>query len=181
MTTHTLVTAEDLLAHRLAHAGTELVRGRLIVRGLAGYAHGLVASKALVAIAAFANEHKLGHVLAAETGFTLHREPDTVRSPDVAFVSNARVPEVSTLGFPELAPDLVVEVLTPDDLASEMREKVREWLAAGTQLVWTIDPTRRSARIYRIDGTTRGLTPAGRLDGELVLPGFSIVLRDLLT
>ena len=181
LTTHRLMSADELLANPVPHARTELVRGRLIVREPAGYEHGLVASRILVAIATFVERHALGHVLAAETGFTLRRAPDTVRAPDVAYVSGARVPPAAMRrGFPALAPDLAVEVVSPGDRPHETREQVRDWLDAGTHVVWVIDPIRRTARVHRADGSLTLLTEHDSLDGEDVLPGFSVVVRRVL-
>ncbi|MCC7055658.1 MAG: Uma2 family endonuclease [Gemmatimonadaceae bacterium] len=181
MATHRLMTAEGLLARSAPHARAELVGGRLIARELAGYEHGYVASRVLVAIATFVQRQQLGHVLAAETGFTLFRAPDTVRAPDVAYVSAARVPTAAMRhGFPELAPDLAVEILSPDDRAGEVRRRVRDWIAAGTRLVWIIDPIRRAAHVHRADGSAARRTVDDLLSGDDVLPGFSVTMRDLL-
>src|SRR5204863_137465 len=83
----------------------------------------------------------------AETGFTLSRGPDTVRAPDIAFVRRERLPDPIPVGFPDLAPDLVVEVLSPGERAGEILAKVADWLSAGTRLVWVVDPERRLARV----------------------------------
>src|SRR6266566_3179000 len=114
---------------------------------------------------------------AAETGFTLARGPDTVRAPDIAFVRRDRLPDPVTQGFPDLAPDLVVEVLSPDDRPGEV---LADWLSAGTRLVWTVDLERRVARIYRHDGSETVVTAEGALEGEDVLPGFSCSLVSIL-
>jgi Uma2 family endonuclease len=119
-----------------------------------------------------------GELLAAETGFTLFRNPDTVRAPDIAFVRRERIPG-ETGGFPHMAPDLAVEVLSPDDRPGETLAKVGDWLEAGTQLVWVIDPERRVARIYRLDGTESVLAETDALQGEEVLPGFSCRLSTI--
>src|SRR3954464_15362773 len=141
-----LMTAEDLLHANMPDKRTELVRGRLIVREPAGYRHGAVAMNLAVRLFQHVDLTGAGQLLAAETGFTLSRNPDTVRAPDIAFVRRDRVP-VETQGFPEMAPDLAVEVLSPDDRPGETLAKVGDWLDAGAQLVWVIDPERRLARI----------------------------------
>ena len=174
-----LMTSEQLLTYDAGGKRTELVRGRLMVREPAGYHHGSVAARVLVRIATFletdqrtrASAHPLGEVLAAETGFTLQRRPDTVRAPDVAFVAWERIP-IERAGFAELAPDLAVEVLSPGDRAGEVLAKVADWLNAGTSLVWVIDPARRVARVYRADGTQSVANEGDALAGEGVLPGF---------
>ena len=181
-----LMTSEQLLTYDAGGKRTELVRGRLMVREPAGYHHGSVAARVLVRIATFletdqrtrATAHPLGEVLAAETGFTLQRRPDTVRAPDVAFVAWERIP-IERAGFAELAPDLAVEVLSPGDRAGEVLAKVADWLNAGTSLGWVIDPARRVARVYRADGTQSVANEGDALEGEGVLPGFVMGLGGL--
>ena len=175
-----LMTAEELLALNLPNRRTELIRGRLVVREPAGFLHGDVAARILVALAGHVNANKLGRTLAAETGFTLERNPDTVRAPAVAFVRADRVPNPLPRGFAELAPDLAVEVLSPDDRPGEVLSKVGAWLRAGTQLVWVVDPVKRTARVYRADGTIAERSEDDLLDGEQVVPGFSSPLSALL-
>jgi Uma2 family endonuclease len=179
MTTPALLTAEELLHLNLPNKRAELVRGVLIVREPAGYVHGDVAMRLGARIHAFVESHGLGRVFAAETGFTLQREPDTVRAPDVAFISRARLPEPPPRGFAEMAPDLAIEVLSPDDRPAEVLEKVADWLKAGARLVWVVDPARRSARVYRADGGESVLGAAEALDGEDVLPAFVCPLGEI--
>ena len=174
------MTAEQLLALNLPDKRTELVRGRLIVREPAGFRHGMVAMRAGALIDAFVRQHALGVVLAAETGFKLFSNPDTVRAPDVGFVRAARMPHPVPKNYPPMAPDLAVEVLSPDDRPGEVLEKIGDWLNAGCEVVWVIDPERRVARVYRADGSESLLEADDELRGETVLPDFSCVLRDLL-
>jgi len=133
-----------------------------------------------VRLATYVEGARAGQVFAAETGFTLARGPDTVRAPDIAFVRRDRLPDPATQGFPELAPDLVVEVLSPGDRPGEVLAKVADWLTAGTRLVWTVDPQRRMARIYRHDGSETFVTAEGALGGDDVLPGFTCSLVSIL-
>ncbi|MGQ0646281.1 MAG: Uma2 family endonuclease [Gemmatimonadaceae bacterium] len=180
MSPATAMTAEELLHVNLPNKRTELVRGVLVVREPAGYRHGDVAARLLVAIANFAYAGGLGRVFAAETGFTLARGPDTVRAPDVAFISAARLPDPTTRGFAELAPDLAVEVLSPDERPGEVLAKVADWLTAGSRLVWVVDPVKEQAKVYRADGTEALLLRSGALDGENVLSGFTCPLETVL-
>jgi Uma2 family endonuclease len=175
-----LMSAEDLLHAHVPDKRTELVRGMLVVREPAGGRHGRVANELSRVIGNHVHAHALGAVYAAETGFTLARRPDTVRAPDVAFVRRDRVPDPEPVGFPELAPDLAVEVLSPGDRPGDTLSKVADWLSAGTRLVWVIDPERRLARIYRQAGSETIVTADGALDGEDVLPGFSCPLGSIL-
>lgn len=176
----TLMTAEELLALSVPDKRTELIRGHLVVREPAGFLHGEIAARLLVALGSHVFARKLGDVLAAETGFTLERNPDTVRAPDVAFVRAERVPAPRPRGFAEMAPDLAVEVLSPEDRPGEVLSKVGAWLRAGTRLVWVIDPVRRTARVYRADGTISERGADDVLDGEDVVPGLSTVVSNVL-
>jgi Uma2 family endonuclease len=130
-------------------------------------------------IAAYVEEHDLGRVYAAETGFKIESGPDTVRAPDVAFIATSRLPQEEPLGYPPWQPDLAVEVLAHDDHPAETLEKVAQWLRAGVRLVWLVDYERRNGRVYRADGSESLVDPAGALDGEDLLPGFSCPLADL--
>lgn len=176
----TLMTADDLLRLNLPDKRTELVRGRLVVRDPAGARHGAIAMRLGYRIAAHVEAHDLGRVYAAETGFKIESEPDTVRAPDVAFIAKDRLPECEPRGYPSWAPDLAAEVLGHDDHAAATLEKVAQWLKAGVRLVWVVDSERRTARVYRADGTESLLDAGGSLDGEEVLPGFRCRLADLV-
>jgi len=174
-----LMTAEELLHLNLPNKRTELVRGVLIVREPPGYQHGVVAMKIALSLGRFLDQHQLGHLVAAETGFVLERGPDTVRAPDVGFTTTERVPSPVPIGYAEFSPDLAVEVLSPNDRPGEVLEKVGDWLKAGSRLVWIVDPVRRLARVYRADGTQADLREADQLDGEDVLPGYLSRLADV--
>jgi Uma2 family endonuclease len=174
-----LLTADELLQLNLPHKRTELIRGRLIVREPAGALHGAVTMRIGARIAMHVEKNRLGRVYAAETGFKIESGPDTVRAPDVAFVSSRRLPESDPRGYPQWAPDLAVEVLAHDDRPGDTLEKVSQWLKAGVQVVWLIDCERRTGRIYRADGTESLLGPEGQLEGESVLPGFACALAEL--
>lgn len=171
------MSAEELLRLNMPEARRELVRGELIVREPAGFRHGDVAARLLIAVGTFVESRSLGRVLTAETGFRLRTNPDTVRAPDVAFVRRDRLPEPPPRGYAAIAPDLVIEVLSPDDRPGEVLSKVGDWLEAGTTLVWVVDPDGRTARVYRADGGQDLLTDRDRLDGEVVLPEFQYELR----
>jgi len=175
-----LITADDLLRTRVPDKRTELVRGVLIVREPAGSQHGLVTMNLGAELAVYAKQTGAGGVYAAETGFKLASDPDTVRAPDIAFVTRERLPPPSTTGYPALAPDLAVEVLSPGDRPGVVLAKVADWLSAGTKLVWVVDPERRLARVYRHDGSEAIVTADSALDGEDLLPAFSCSLASIL-
>ena len=171
-----IFTADELLAMSLPDKQVELVRGTLVVREPPGLRHGHVSMKLAIPLGNHVESGALGILLAAETGFKLFANPDTVRAPDLAFVSHARLPDPLPSGYAAFAPDLAVEVLSPNDRPGEVLAKVGDWLSAGCRLVWVVDPWRRSARVYRADGSESFLAEADALDGEDVLPGFSIRL-----
>jgi Uma2 family endonuclease len=173
------MTADELLHAAIPDKRTELVRGVLVVREPAGSTHGIVAMNLGAALAVHVRQAGAGAVFAAETGFKLTTNPDTVRAPDVAFVARDRVPPRESRGFPALAPDLVVEVLSPEDRPGEVLAKVADWLTAGTRLVWVVDPERRQARVYRADGSETVVPGDGALEGEDVLPGFTCLLASI--
>ena len=175
-----LLTADDLVALKLQNKRAELVRGRLVVREPAGFRHGAIAAALTVRLGDFAARNRLGVVVAAETGFKLASDPDTVRAPDVGFIRASRLPTPLPRGFADIAPDLAVEVLSPDDRAGEVLAKVSDWLNAGCNLVWVVDPDRRLARVYRPDGSESLVSSDASLHGEDVMPGFACPLDELL-
>ena len=174
------MTADELLRRNIPDKRVELIRGVLVVREPAGSRHGLVAMRLGIELGVYAKRTRAGEVFAAETGFKLASDPDTVRAPDAAFITTDRLPAAETTGDPKLAPDLALEVLSPGDRPGEVLTKVGDWLTAGTRLVWVVDPERRLARVYRQDGSETLLTEDGVLDGEDVLRGFSCPLASIL-
>ena len=114
-----------------------------------------------------------------EVGFVLASEPDTVRAPDASFIQATRVPIPRPTGYIPVIPDLVVEVVSPNDLAYEVNEKRNEWLEAGAQLVWVIDPEEQTIHDYRLDGTVTLFRRADTLTAEAVLPEFRVPVADL--
>ena len=178
--TPALMTAEELLYTNVPNKRTELVRGRLIVHEPPGGRHGNITAILGVRLGQHIDLTNAGALFVGDTGFTLSRHPDTVRGPDIAFVRKERVPVPIPATFLEFAPDLVVEVLSPNDRPGEVLAKVGDWLDAGARLAWAIDPERRVARVYRADGTEQILKETDQLIGEDVLPGFSCALASLL-
>ena len=170
---HPIRTAAELLqAGDLGRC--ELLRGELAMMNPTGGRHGRLAMRIGHALADFVDRHRLGDVLAAETGFLLAREPDTVRAPDVAFVRRGR--EIGE-GFIDGPPDLAVEVLSPGDRPGYVSEKVAEWLEAGTQAVWVVDPRKRTVTVHVAGREPRVLEDI--LTGGRVLPGFELSLARL--
>lgn len=179
-TRHRYMTSEELALNPIPNKRTELVRGRLVVREPATLRHGVIVVRIVLEIGIYLRSNPIGEVMAGDPGFTLFRNPDTVRAPDVAYLRADRMPTVEVVGFDELAPDLAVEVLSPGDRSGKVREKTDDWLRAGTLLVWVIDPRQRIAWVHRADGTVSQRTEHDLLDGEDVLPGFVLSLARVL-
>ena len=179
--TESLMTAEVLERLDLPGKSTELIRGRLIVREPPGTRHGAIAANLCYFLTDFVRRNSLGSVFAQDTGFKIETNPDTVRAPDVAYLTKDRMAAVARRGYAAVAPDLIAEIVSPDDRPGELLAKVAAWLNAGTLLAWVIDPDRAEARIYRPDGSVATIDMAGSIDGEGVLPGFSCPLREILS
>jgi Uma2 family endonuclease len=172
------VTADHLLLMPDDGFRYELVKGELRRMNPAGNVHGRVTMCVAWRLARYVEENQLGTVYAAETGFSLASDPDTVRAPDVAFVSRTRVEAIGEVeGFWPEAPDLAVEVISPGDSYSEVEETVFAWLDAGTKMVVVINPQQRSATVYKSPSDITAL--ADVLNGGDVVPGFELALREI--
>lgn len=173
-------TIDDLweLSHR-SDKRLELVKGELRELAPANDEHGYVASQLLLVVAQFVKQHRLGYTFAAETGFVLSEEPATVRAPDFAFVSRERAPEDWSRHFARYIPDLVAEVVSPNDTFTEVTEKVDDWLRSGVRVVWVVDPAQQTVRVYRPDQPVRVLRAEDTLSGEEVLPGFECKVSEI--
>jgi Uma2 family endonuclease len=128
----------------------------------------------------FVEEHRLGMVFDSEAGYRCFRHrTKLVRKPDVSFVRTGRFPNNRPpLGFTELVPDLVVEVVSPKDLAYDISERLNDFLLAGVQLVWVVDPHTRTVQTYQPDGVCRRYSASDVLPGEPVLSGFRAQVAD---
>src|SRR5437867_4061907 len=152
----------------------ELVRGELRRMPPTGIQHGQIAGLLTQHLSAYVKAHNLGVVCTAEAGFKLAQHPDVVRAPDVAFIARERIPvEGVPTGYWPGAPDLAAEIVSPSDRFDEVVEKVAEYLAAGTRLVWVVHPRTQTVMIYRASGEIRLLRGHEELSGEEVLPGFT--------
>ncbi len=157
----------------------ELVRGELRKMSPAGGNHGYLASEFSAELRNHVKAHNLGRVYAAETGFKLASNPDTVRAPDVAFVSRERVEETGPVtGYWPGAPDLAAEVVSPSDTYSGVEEKVFGWLHHGTRLVLVVNPLKKTVTVYRSSTEITRLTEEDVLEGGDVVPGWTLSLKD---
>lgn len=175
------MTAEELLSLPTG-LGTryELLQGGLKTMPSAGARHGRVTTRMGSRLENFVSTRKLGEVYGAETGFILHRHPDTVRAPDAAFVSAARIPSGGTpIGFFPGAPDVAVEVVSPGDTAEEVQAKVKAYFEAGTQQVWIIYPQTQELVVFRSARESVVLGSGDVLDGGNGLAGFACPVAEL--
>ena len=177
-----LFTAEELIRLPSGERRLELVEGQLYEMPLEGGRHGNVAANIGSRLGIHIEETGAGLTFAGGTGFILQRAPDTVRAPDCAFVSKTRLPLVElTDDYLEMAPDLVVEVVSSDDSRHEISDRVNDWLRSGTRLVWVIMADARSVTVYRSLDNVSELSEDDTLDGEDVVPGFACQLRELFS
>jgi Uma2 family endonuclease len=138
-----------------------------------------IAGEVFFAIRTFLATHPIGRAFPADAGFVIFADRDTVRAPDVAFVRRERLPALSRT-FVGVPPDLAVEILSPSDRLADALSKVSMYLQAGVPLVWLIDPVRRTATIFRQEKAPVTIGDDAVLDGEEVLPGFTLPLAKLL-
>ncbi len=179
-TTPRLLTAADLAA--LPEDGTrhELDNGRLVVMSRPGDTHGAATSKLIAYLVMFGELPGHGKVR-NETGVILRRNPDRVVGPDACFIATASLPlRVSSEGYLETIPDLVVEVRSKNDTFAEVEGKVGEYLTAGVKLVWVIDPIRTLAMVHELGHPPRTLGPGDDLTAGAIIPGFRLAVADAL-
>lgn len=174
------MTAEALLNMPDDGYRYELVKGELRQMAPSGSQHGDIALRIGWRLAQYVEEKKLGKTFAAETGFIIGTNPDTVRAPDLAFVCDERVKSIGDVqGFFPGPPDLAVEVISPNDSYTEVEEKALDWLRSGTQMVIVIDPKKKTVTVYRDLDDIVILIQDQILDGGDIVPGWSLSLVDL--
>ncbi len=172
------ITGEDLF--KMGDIGrTELVEGEIVHMSPTGYFHGAIEINFSSAIKTFVRQHKLGRVFGGEVGIYTRRDPDTVRAADVAFISNGRMAQVKSKSYLDVAPELVVEVLSPDDAWGDLMDKLDEYFALGVNVVWVADPRKKQVYVYRSVTDVKRLSVGDTLNGEDVLPGFGMPVADL--
>ena len=175
MATVAEITTAEQLFREPGLGRCELLRGELVLMSPSGSLHAIIAATLAEILCAFVKQRKLGWVFGAKAGFRSATIP-TRFAPDAAFVSAARMPASIPAGFFPGPPDLAVEVLSPNDRASEVLTKVSDWLEAGCRIVWVVDPEARSVTVYGPKEAMRILHRPDALTGEEVLPGFQVEL-----
>jgi Uma2 family endonuclease len=180
MTTHAKLMTADELAQLPDDGLYELVRGELRTMCPSGRKHGRIAARLAWRLGQYVEANGLGEIAIAEAGFLIARNPDTVLVPDVGFISTERAASASEneIYWP-FAPDLAVEVVSPNDRSGEVKEKVHTWLAAGTRLVIIIEPRKQLVTVYRSPTENVVLTTDDELTGGDVVPGWAMPVRAL--
>ncbi|QDU87332.1 hypothetical protein Pla175_06910 [Pirellulimonas nuda] len=177
-----LVTADELAEISSAGQRCELIRGEVVYMSPAFSTHGRVAMRLGTRLSYFIEGQGLGTTFAAETGFLIGRDPDTVRAPDAAFVSTELLERVGPAEkFFPAAPTLAVEVASPNDSAKEVDAKARMWIAAGSEQAWVALPSRKTVTIYDKSGGVRILGENETLDGGDMLPGFELSVSEVFS
>ncbi len=175
-------TVDDLLelSHRTGKH-FELVRGELRELAPTVPEHGFVELRLGARLMTFVEERRLGVVVTGEVGFVLTTtDPATVRAADVAFISAEKLPEGALPRLlPRFAPDLVAEIISPNDAYSDVMEKVDDWLNAGVKVVWVVEPASRRVVVHRKGASLRVLEAEDILSGEDVLPGFECKVAEI--
>jgi Uma2 family endonuclease len=174
-----LMTAEELYWLPDDGKRRELVKGELREMPPASGRHGIHGGRLQTHLGHYILTKKLGEVFLAETGFTISRAPDTVRAPDIAFVSQDRLPDPLPDGYFEIVPDLTVEIVSPNDTNRKVRDKIKDWLDAGVRLLWVVDYQKRTITEYRSRQQIRVLKNEDTLEGGDVVPGFSLPVREV--
>lgn len=175
-----LVTAEEFEQYP-SDCRLDLIEGDLIpMPPQPGEQHGFAANRLSMYASLYVVQNRLGACFAAETRFVIQRNPDTALAPDWAFISRERLPEHLREGFSHIVPDAVLEVRSPRDRRAEVEQKMRRWIDAGVRLAWELNPAAKTLTTYRPGAEPRTVSIDGLFDGEEVLPGFSLPLRDVL-
>lgn len=179
-TAQKLITAEEFARMPDPPDGSqqELVQGVIVTMPPPGGRHGACCSRINRRLATLVEDNNLGTVFSNDAGFITERDPDTVRGPDVSFWSREQLPEVP-VGYIQVPPDLVVEVVSPSDQYSRIQKKVKHYLEKGVRLIWVADPEDCSVTVYRNGDTMKILSESETLTGEDVLPGFTCRVGDL--
>ncbi|NJK79872.1 MAG: Uma2 family endonuclease [Chloroflexaceae bacterium] len=173
-----LVTGEELF--QLGDIGScELIDGRIIYMNPPGVEHGRIEIRLARYLDVFVDEHDLGWVVGGETGIYIRRNPDTVRGMDIAVISKKRLPTVPGTGYLTVAPELVVEIVSPSDRWQDIEDKVSDYFSAGVERVWVVHPGQQAVYIYRSLTERTRLGRDETLEGEGVLAGFRLPIKAL--
>jgi Uma2 family endonuclease len=173
-----LLTGDELLA--LGDIGPcELVDGRIVRMSPTGHEHGYLEFRLGARLEAFVTDRRLGWVSGGEVGIYTRRNPDRVRGADIVFVSRERLPDRPGKTFLEVAPDLVVEIMSTEERWQDVRQKIEEYFAIGVTHVWIVEPDNTAVLVYRSATDFARLGAGDVLEGEGILSGFTLPVGDL--
>jgi Uma2 family endonuclease len=179
-TTEKLLTAEEF--EQLPDDGKryELIDGELREMAPTVNWHGEVESNLTALLHAYVRSHRLGRVSCGEVLYIVRRNPDRVRAADIAFIRQERVPSLEARQhIMEVIPDLVVEILSQHDTVAEISDRIDDWVGAGVQLLWIVDPFRRTVTMYQPEHDPMLLGEHATLEGDPVLPGFRCAVAEI--
>ncbi len=158
---------------------SELVRGEVVRHMPTGHPHGLIENIIGALLYIYLSTKQIGRALTGEVGIYTTRQPDTIRAADVVFISNERLQQVQPSGYLDVAPELVVEIMSPSNSWSEVHEKLAEYFAVDVKMVWVVDPQLEQIHVYRGVDQVKLLQKADTLTGEDVLPEFEVALTEI--
>ena len=172
------VTGEQLLA--MGDIGPcELIDGVIVSMGPTGGKHGYLESRLAVRLGGFVEDAGIGLCMIGEIGIYIRHDPDRIRAVDIAFWSSAKLPDGPPPGFIEVAPDLVVEILSPTDRWPEMNEKIADYFSVGVGELWIVDPTEETVFVYRSPAQRTALRRGDTLSGSGPLNCFTLPIDEL--
>lgn len=173
-----LVTGEELMA--MGDIGPcELVEGRIVEMTPTEPSHGRIESRFDHALSEFVREKDLGEVMVGEVGLYTRRDPDTVRAADILFISHERYGRATPDSYLDVAPELIVEILSPGDRWADVQEKLREYFEAGVDVVILVEPEAKIVSVYRSTTEIEEFGGEDELTVPDLLPGFSLPLPHL--
>ena len=175
-----VMTVSEFMVATLPEGKSELVRGEVRLTPPTGAPHGRAATNLVLLLGVYVRQHGLGMVFGDSVGYELIRFPHTVRVPDLSFVRADRLPADGVRpGLFRFPPDLAVEVLSPSERASDIEEKLHDYITAGTRLVWIADPVRRTIMAVSSEVPVAWLAEGDTLDGAEDIPGFSCPVAEV--
>ncbi|MDD5394737.1 MAG: Uma2 family endonuclease [Thiothrix sp.] len=173
-----LITADELYAMG-DMPGVELIKGKLRNMSPTGYEHGATESDIAFHLKSFLRQHNLGKVMTGEVGVYIRRNPDSIRAADVLFISHQRLQQVQSKSYLDVAPELVVEVLSPRDSWVDMAEKLEEYFSIGVLQVWFANPRNKTLQVFT-SATDSVLLRGDDCVSEIAfLPGFSLNVSEI--
>ena len=176
-----LITGEEFYAMgEEATMGLELVAGRIVGTNMpTGHPHGVIELNIGAALRQYARDNKSGQVMVGEVGIFTRRQPDRVRGADVIYISKERFAKRQSQSFLDVVPEIVVEVVSPNDTWRQFNQKLHEYFEIGVRNVWVVDPESKSVVVYRSFIDFQEFTEADGLTAADILPGFSLPVHDI--